>query len=181
MILFDAATKFKLRIVSPVFVCLFILLVCALIWLRKRNFALAALIAVAALGVSLFKQAHTVNTWEKSGLGFASFQWYDSEAMAFLRELPDDVAIFTNEPGAVYLYTGRGSFVLPSGYDSARAESIPGFEDGVARMQVEINAGRAVLVIFDDGANIAGEVEALTEGLNLALKSQGDSIYTKQP
>ncbi|HQV93764.1 MAG TPA: hypothetical protein PLF41_04800, partial [Anaerolineales bacterium] len=96
-------------------------------------------------------------------------------------KLDTAIAIFTNEPGAVYLYTGRGSFVLPSGYDSARAESIPGFEDGVARMQVEINAGRAVLVIFDDGANIAGEVDALTSGLNLALKSQGDSIYTKQP
>lgn len=181
MTLFDAATKFKLRIVSPVFVCLFILLVCALIWLRKRNVALAALIAVAALGVSFFKQVNTVNTWAKSGLGFASFQWYDSEAMAFLRELPDEVAIFTNEPGAVYLYTGRGALVLPSGYDSARAESIPGFEDGVARMQAEINAGRAVLVIFDDGANIAGEVGALTEGLNLAHKSQGDSIFTHQP
>ena len=181
MTLFDAATKFKLRIVSPVFVCLFILLVCAFFWLRKRNFKFAALVAVAALGFSFAKQVHTVNTWSKSGLGFASFQWYDSEAMAFLRELPGDVAIFTNEPGAVYLYTGRGALVLPSGYDSARAESIPGFEDGVARMQAEVNAGRAVLVIFDDGANIAGEVDALTKGLNLAHKSQGDSIYTHQP
>ncbi|HQU36493.1 MAG TPA: phospholipid carrier-dependent glycosyltransferase [Anaerolineales bacterium] len=181
MTLFDAATKFKLRIVAPVFVCLFILLVCALIWLRKRNFVLATLIAVAALGASFFKQVNTVNTWSKSGLGFASFQWYDSEAMTFLRELPEDVAIFTNEPGAVYLYTGRGALVLPSGYDSARAESIPGFEEGVERMQAEINAGRAVLAIFDDGANIAGEVDALTEGLNLAQKSQGDSIYTHQP
>ncbi len=181
MSLFDAATKFKLRILSPVFVCLLILLVGTAIWLRRKNGALVIALTIAALGFSLNKQIVTVNTWAKSGLGYASFQWYDSEAMAYLRELPDDVAIFTNEPGAIYLYTGRGALTLPSGYDSARAESIPGFEDGVARMQDAINNGEAVLAVFDHGENISDEVDALTEGLYLVHKSQGDSIYTQGP
>jgi 4-amino-4-deoxy-L-arabinose transferase-like glycosyltransferase len=181
MTMFDAATKFKLRILSPVFVCLLILLVYAGIWLRKKNFRLVFLLTFVFLGFSFYKQINTVNIWARSGLGYASFQWYDSEAMAYLRELPDDVMIFTNEPGAVYLYVGRGALVLPSGYDSARAETIDGFEEGAARMQNEINEGNAVLAIFDHGENISDDVAALSEGLYLAHKSQGDSIYTQQP
>jgi hypothetical protein len=181
MTMFDAATKFKLRILAPVFVCLLILLVYAGMWLRNKNRNIIIALTVLFLGVSAYSQSVTVNTWAKSGLGYASFQWYDSEAMAYLRALPEDIAIFTNEPGAVYLYTGRGALVLPSGYDSARAESIPGFEAGVARMQDAINNGEAVLAIFDHGGNIADEVDALTEGLYLAHKSQGDSIYTQGP
>lgn len=181
MTMFDAATKFKLRILSPVFVCLLILLIYIGMRLRDKNRNLTIVLTLILLGFSFYKQSITLEAWSKSGLGYASFQWYDSEAMTFLRELPDDVLIFTNEPGAVYLYVGRGAAVVPTGYDSARAEFVPGFEDGVARMQAEINAGRAVLAIFDDGENISSEVAALTEGLYLAHKSQGDSIYTQQP
>jgi len=181
MTMFDAATKFKLRILSPVFVCLLILVVYAGIWLRKRNRGVVIAFTIILLGFSLYEQNNTVAALSKGGIGYASFQWYDSEAMAFLRELPGDVMIFTNQPGAVYLYTGRGAYVLPSGYDSARAEAVPGFEEGVQSMQEEINAGRAVLAIFDHGDNIAGEVDALSNGLYLAHKSAGDSIYTQQP
>jgi hypothetical protein len=181
MTMFDAATKFRLRILAPMLASLLILLVYAGIWLRKRNRPVVIALALVFLGFSFYEQSITVNTWAKGGTGYASFQWYDSEAMGFLRDLPADVMIFTNEPGAVYLYTGRGAYVLPSGYDSARAEFVPGFEEGVKRMQDEINAGRAVLALFDDGENIADEADALRAGLFLAHKSQGDFIYTQQP
>lgn len=181
MTMFDAATKFRLRILAPMFVSLLILLVYAGIWLGRRNRGMVVAFALLFLAFSFYEQNLTVNAWAKGGIGYASFQWYDSEAMAYLRDLPEDVVIFTNEPGAVYLYTGRGAYVLPSGYDSARAEFVPGFEEGVERMQAEINAGRAVLALFDEGSNIANEADALREGLHLALKSQGDSIYAQQP
>jgi hypothetical protein len=181
MTFFDAATKFRLRILAPVFVCLLILLVYAGIWLRKRNRGVVIALTLVLLGFSFYEQNITVSTWARSGIGYASFQWYDSEAMAYLRELPGDVMIFTNEPAAVYLYTGRGAYVLPSGYDSARAEFLPGFEEGVMRMQDEINAGRAVLAIFDHGENIAAEADALSASLYLAHRSAGDFIYTQQP
>lgn len=181
MTMFDAATKFRLRILSPVFVSLLILLVYAGIWLGKRNRGVVVAFVLVFLGFSFYEQNITVAAWEKGGIGYASFQWYDSEAMAYLRELPDDVVIFTNEPGAVYLYTGRGAYVLPSGYDSARAEFVPGFEEGVERMQEDIHAGHAVLAIFDRGDNIADEVGALSDGLYLAHRSAGDFIYTREP
>lgn len=181
MLMFDAATKFKLRILAPVFVSLFILLVVFGIWLRSKRREVVILATVLLLGISMYKQTITTNTWAKSGLGYASFQWYDSKAMAFLRELPDDVMIYTNEPGAVYLYTGRGAYVLPDRFDSATAQERANFEQGVTSMQANINSGKAVLALFDDGDNVSEDVPALTAGLYLAHKSAGDSIYTAKP
>src|SRR5512134_4023589 len=99
MLMFDAATKFKLRILSPVLVSLLILVVVFGIWLRSRRRDVVVVQTILLLGVSMYRQSVTVNNWEKSGLGYASFQWYDSKAMDFLNELPKDVMIFTNEPG----------------------------------------------------------------------------------
>lgn len=181
MLMFDAATKFKLRILAPVLVSLFILLVALGISVRSKRREVVVVLTVLVLGLSIYKQALTVHTWANSELGYASFQWYDSKAMAFLRGLPKDVMIYTNEPGAVYLYTGRGGYVLPDRVDSATLAVHTNFETGVAAMQADINHGKAVLALFDHGDNVAQDVPALTSGLYLAHKSSGDSIYTAHP
>jgi hypothetical protein len=181
MLMFDAATKFKLRILAPVLVSILLLLVAAGIWLRKRYRPIVIVVTVFLLSISMYKQADTLNTWPKSGLGYASFQWYDSQAMDYLNGLPAEVMIYTNEPGAVYLYTGRGCYVLPDRFDSATAQARADFEQGVAAMHANINSGKAVLALFDHGDNVASDVPALTAGLYLAHKSAGDSIYTAAP
>ena len=181
MLVFDAATKFRLRILSPVLVSLLILVVVFGIWLRNRRRDIVVVLTILLLSVSVYKQAVTFNTWAKSELGYASFQWYDSKAMDYLSELPDDVMIYTNEPGAVYLYTGRGCYVLPDRFDSATALARDNFEKGVAIMQTDINNGKAVLALFDEGENVSRDVPALTDGLYLAHKSSGDEIYTANP
>jgi 4-amino-4-deoxy-L-arabinose transferase-like glycosyltransferase len=181
MLMFDAATKFRLRILAPVLVSLLIFVVAFAIWLRSRhrNIVIAGILLL--IGVSIYKQSITINNWSRNGLGFASFKWYDSKAMAFLRELPNDVMIFTNEPGAVYLYTGRGCYVLPDRFDSATALVRTSFEEGVDVMQEYINSGQAVLALFDEGENVAQDAPALTADLYLAHKSAGDEIYTAKP
>jgi 4-amino-4-deoxy-L-arabinose transferase-like glycosyltransferase len=181
MLMFDAATKFRLRILAPVLVSLLILLVVFGIWLRSRRREVVVVLTLLVLGVSMYKQSITFNTWARSELGYASFQWYDSKAMDYLNELPDDVVIYTNEPGAVYLYTGRGCYVLPDRFDSATALARTNFEEGVAVMQADINRGKAVLALFDGGNNVLKDVPALTAGLYLAHKSAGDSVYTAYP
>ena len=177
MSMFDAATKFQLRILAPVFVGLLILVVALGIWMRKNYRPLVIAATVVVLGLSVYKQINTFVFYSQGGLGYASFQWYDSEAMAYLRDLPPDVSIYTNEPAAVYLYVGRGAKVLPSRYDSATTQARSEFEDGVAQMQDEINQGLAVMALFDSGS----ETDNLTDGLYNALKTQGDLIYTAGP
>jgi 4-amino-4-deoxy-L-arabinose transferase-like glycosyltransferase len=181
MLMFDAATKFKLRILAPVLVSLVILVVVFGIWLRNRRRDVVVLLAVLTLAVSIYKQAITLNTWARRELGYASFQWYDSKAMDYLSQLPKNMMIYTNEPGAVYLYTGRGCYVLPDRFDSATAIAHDNFEKGVTIMQADIHQGKAVLALFDGGENVSKDVPALTEGLYLAHKSAGDEIYTAEP
>ena len=75
----------------------------------------------------------------------------------------------------------RGSYVLPDRFDSATAQIRAGFEEGVTKMQSEINAGEAVLALFDGGDNAPQDIPILIEGLHLGHKSAGDEIYTAQP
>jgi len=180
MTMFDAATKFKLRILSPVFVGMLIMLVAFGIWMRNKQRVLVVIATIILLGFSAYKQTITVEQWARGGLGYASFQWYDSQAMEYLRGLPDDTKIYTNEPAAVYLYTGRGAYVLPSRYDSAIAQERPGFEKSIADMQSEINDGEAVLAVFDKN-NISHDVETMTKDLYMAHKSSDDEIYSAKP
>jgi 4-amino-4-deoxy-L-arabinose transferase-like glycosyltransferase len=181
MLLFDAATKFKLRILAPMFVSLLILLVYFGIWLRNKNRPLVVALTFVLLAFSAYKQVNTINIWSKGGEGYASFKWYDSKAMDYLRKLPADVRIYTDEPGAVYLYTGRGNYVLPDRYDSATALPREGFEEGLAKMKQQILDGKAVLALFDGGEVTGEDAALLSEGLYLAHKSSGDAIYTAFP
>lgn len=181
MLMFDAATKFKLRILAPVLVSMFVLLVAFGIWLRNRRRPLVVVLTILVLSISVYKQTITVDNWGKSGLGYASFQWYDSKAMDYLKELPESVMIYTNEPGAVYLYTGRGCYVLPDRFDAVSALVRTDFDQGLASMQGNIHSGKAVLALFDNGDNVANDVPDLTAGLYLAHKSAGDEIYTAEP
>lgn len=181
MMLFDASTKFKLRILSPVYVSLLILLVVFGLWLWKKRREIVIALALIIFGLSIYGQASAMTELMKGGQGYASFAWYDSKTMAYLRALPPDIKIYTNEPGAVYLYTGRGAYVLPNRFDPVTAAPRPGFERGVTQMQAEIKAGRAVLALFNGGETAAQDAVALSNGLYLALKSAGDAVYTAVP
>ena len=181
MLMFDAATKFKLRILAPAFVCLLILLIYYGVWLRGKNRPLVVVLTLVIVALFGYKQVNTISFLSRGGLGYASFQWYDSKAMAYLRDLPPDTHIYTDEPGAVYLYTGRGNYVLPDRYDSATALPREGFDENLKHMRDEILGGKAVLAIFQGGEVDNQDVTLFSEGLYLAHKSSGDEIFTAHP
>jgi 4-amino-4-deoxy-L-arabinose transferase-like glycosyltransferase len=181
MSFFDASTKFKLRILAPIYVALLILLVAAGVWLWHKRRELAVLLGVAVLAASGYGQARTVADFARGGQGYASFKWYDSKAMQFLRSLPMATRIYTNEPGAVYLYTGRGTYVLPDRVDPVTAEVRPGFDQGLAELQADVRSGDAVLALFSGGDSSLSNSAELSRGLFLAHKSAGAEIYTASP
>ncbi len=181
MSFFDASTKFKLRILAPVYVAVLILLVAVATWLWHRRRELVILAALAVLGISAYGQYDAVTTLAKGGQGYASFKWYDSKAMEFLRGLDSGIRIYTNEPGAVYLYTGRAAYVLPDRVDPVTAEQRPGFERGLLELQADVNSGHAVLALFSGGDSSVSNAAALSSGLYLADKSAGAEIYTASP
>ena len=90
--------------------------------------------------------------------------------------------IYTNQPPAVYLYTGRGAYVLPDRFDPVTTEprGTP-FDTGVTQMQAQIKAGQAVLALFSGGEPSAADAALMSNGLFLAQKAAGDEVYTAAP
>ena len=185
MLLFDASTKFKLRILAPVFASLLVLLVLFGFRLWNQRRALAVLLVLVILGLSIYNQILTVQDLSKGGQGFASFDWYDSKAMAYLRTLPRTVMIYTNETGAVYLYTDRPTYSLPNRFDPVTAQVRSGdgdYEKGVAQMQQQILEKKAVLALFAGGEQSSGPDAAfLTQGLYPVSKSGMGIVYAAAP
>lgn len=188
MLLFDASTKFKLRILSPVYAALLVLLVLLGNWLwQKRAIfwrVFAATVFIFILGLSIYDTYGVVEKLHRGGQGYASFQWYDSLAMDFLRKLPEGTRIYTNQPGPVYLYTGRPSLVLPDLVDPVTDLPREGYAEGVAALQKDVLSGNAALALFKLGLedeNARSIYLQLANGLYLAHDTQGDKIYTAFP
>ena len=199
MSFFDASTKFQPRILAPIYVSLMVLFVAMLDWVwkilntkytkvTKGNLVLfpygvMALIVVFVLGLSTFDFQQTVVSFRSEGQGYASWKWHDSVVMADLKNLPSDVAIYTNTPPAVYLVTGRASRVLPTPIDPVDNRPRGDYEQNVAQMRAALLAGKAVLALFDtssiEDALGAENYAGFISGLKVLEKAQGDILYGK--
>ncbi len=188
MTLFDASTKFQIRILAPMYLSLLTLAVYVIYHFFqsvKNPFRfLIYPIVLCAFAFSLYGLNATVVHLRKGGQGYASFQWFDSDAIQFLRGLPAETRIYSNEVAAVYLYTGRGGYVLPDLLDPVTNLPRGRFDEGVAALQKDVLSGGAALALFDIAQRGASEqtiYQTLTDGLPLAFKGQGDKIYTTFP
>lgn len=187
MLFFDQATKFKLRILAPVYVCILVLLVYLLHYAIIHHATRPKTVFITILYLSIlfsslpktYASAQALHLG--GGQGLASFKWYDSKAMDFLSKLPADTRIYTNQPGAVYLYANHPALVLPDLVDSVTGLPRGNFEEGAALLQKDVLSGKAVLALFDTGSESA-EMQAMYDqisaGLYLAIQTQGDKIYT---
>ena len=205
MSFFDASTKFQHRILSPLYVSWMILLVAVLQSLNTKDtkgtkeeqekksvfiriirqirvpFALTVVAAILALSTFNFQRS-LAELHEIDGLGYASWRWRQMNVLAIIKDLPPDVAIYSNSPPAVYLVTGRASRVIPTTINPVSGLPRTGYEQSLAEMREELLAGRAVLALFDtsDIEGAFGEEIALQfDGLTLLEKSQGNVLYGK--
>lgn len=140
MTLFDPATKFQVRILSPTYISLLLLLMAFGTWLwRKEQVFWKSVVIFCAVGIlSMFvtSQVIAVQDFRKGGDAFAGERWFASEAIAALETIPPDVLILSNEPGVIYLYTGRPSGVLPK------------TESGISDIKAPVLNGKIVIVLF---------------------------------
>ena len=140
MTLFDPATKFQVRILSPTYISLLLLLMVfgTWLWKTKQVFWKPAIVLCVVGLISMFtsSQVTAVQDFRRGGDAFAGERWFDSEAIAALEKIPPGVLILTNEPGVVYLYTGR-----PSG-------TLPKTEPGITDIKQPVLDGQIVIVLF---------------------------------
>lgn len=187
---FDASTKFQPRILAPLYISWMVLLAAGLSHISKaktnRAFwrvPLAGMLAVCILSLSVFSFQNSVTELRTiDGLGYASWRWRQAEVLTYIRNLPPEIAIYTNSPPAVYHVTGRPSRVIPTPVNPVTGLPRSGYDQALAEMRAELLAGRAVLALFDvsDIKDAFGEEIALQfEGLTLLVKAQGHVLYGK--
>lgn len=166
---FDAATPLNDRILSPIYVALMILLVALGVWIWRTKYFRSIIILTAffVLGISSFAQFDAYNELKETPSGFASWRWSESTVMQAIRELPDDMPIYTNQQPAVYFWTNRPPWTLPRN------------EDKSLLLRDEILAGKAVLAIFPQGwsDNTERQIQILTSGLEIIEKSNLGTLY----
>ncbi len=170
MVFFDPATKFQLRILSPVFVSLILLLAYGLARIAERTDRPRPVLLAAALilVISAFGQGQNLADLHRGGQVYANERWFDAPVMAVLRQLPPEVVIHSNQPGVVYLYAGRPGALLPDTPEDFQA------------LQAEVRAGQAVIAIFKTTGVDEGTLayyDSLGEGL-ASQKYNGDVIYS---
>jgi len=140
MTIFDPATKFQVRILSPVYISLLLLFSGLGVWLWRQKLepwgVIFVWVAFSLLGVFAYSQAQYAPYLRVSGGVFAGEKWFDSKVFEALDNLPTDTLILSNEPGVVYLYTGRPSAVLPRE------------EPGISDIKPQVLNGKIVLVLF---------------------------------
>jgi 4-amino-4-deoxy-L-arabinose transferase-like glycosyltransferase len=181
---FDASTKFQLRILAPVYVCLLIMLIYFGWQLWQKQNLISILLSLIIFSLSIYNFTDTLTQLRKGGQGYASFQWFDSEAMDFLSQLPERTRIYSNQVPPVYLYTGRPGYVLPDVIDPVTGLPRGNTDEGIALLQADVLSGEAVLALFDFGSqdeDVQLIHRSLSEGLYLAFDKQGDKIYSAFP
>ena len=147
----DFHTPMDTRVLSPVFAGWIVLAGCVLSWWigplgrGHRMIAVAATAVIAA--IMAWPSDSLVSRLWTEGDGFAHPQWRNSATMAAVRDLPAELQIFTNAPGAVYLLSGRQFiWTVPAEISASSRLPNPQYAGLMARIDQEIRAGRGVMV-----------------------------------
>lgn len=140
------------------------------------------LLAGALTGYAIIT-ADTVLGMHRTGLGYTSRAWRESELIARIGALPRDTPIVSNEPSPITLLTGRVPYLLPVDVLES-PDATFGTGDTAAETAFRQHAG--VLVLFESIDQELGELhgdqagargELLTRGLDLVLQAPDGAIY----
>jgi hypothetical protein len=152
--LFDASTPLNDRILAIIYVPEIILFSSAVAWLwnrlKSRPVALRWALAIFCLLLVAFsvKDGYAaVNQLGREGQGFTHRGISDSPAIRAIRIAPQS-GIYSNKPGAIFLLTGRTSYVTPTPIDPVTGRRRSNYSDDLIQLQQRVKDGDAILVLF---------------------------------
>lgn len=150
---FDGYIPFDLRILAPAFMCV-PTLTCACLslvnspgGLRLRRWAIVFL--AFCIGSQFISTARWVIRAPTDRLGYASQIWRESETMRFIRSLPEDDLIYSHQPNAIYLCTGRFARPVPTVFNMLSKRPAEGYVNQLRAMRDALRAHPGVIVYFD--------------------------------
>lgn len=181
----DGSTVFDERMLYPVF-WLAVLMICAgaanFYDQRRGRFIVVGALLVFAL-ILAEDSFDRIQTYRNDGQGFAGAAWRDSETAAALDELADDLTCFSNRRTFLGLMKNLPCYVLPVGFDAATQRQSESFASDREWMRAEIEAGRALGIVFGWNEELDPESEDalyyrdLFDGLPLCGEYADGRIY----
>jgi hypothetical protein len=189
----DANTPLDARILSPVFVSgmvvTFYIVGELITWVsrhsQKGNLVHFPVLAISGIFIFSYLSA-VINIADKSyqsGIGYNDLAWKNSKTLAAVRELSNEVSIYTNSTEAIYIGTGRIAKSIPKKFESMSQTENTNYLHDVLIMYQEIQDEGGVLVYFDRVKRpTLPDISELLSLVDLQLISTlGDGeIYTAQ-
>jgi hypothetical protein len=182
LFLVDATTPIDQRIISPAYTTLLVLVV---VWLATwgergmRAWAAAAAVALlCALVVSYgLRTALGVPSLRLEQRGFTNPGWVSAGSLDAIRDLPPGILIYTNNLEALEFFYQRGGTIIPFSIDAVTRLPVESYERWLAEMRERLQAGTAVLILFDRRADDVELPRALIEGTDLWYEQHEVRIY----
>lgn len=179
----DANTPLDGRILSTVFVSALILigyLILQAVELqgfgRFLSYGLIVL-GLSILGLNLVKSAYYLEQARAGGIGFASLVWRDSELISHIDRYPREIAIYTNVPEPILLYTDRPVAALPKKMEIGKNQVNPAYQRELDEMMDKLADGQAVVVYFNtlrrSNLTEAAEIEKAAKIQMIGKKADG--------
>ena len=179
---FDASTRLRDRILSPLFL-VGMLMIVGLLAVRSTRVGWGIRIA-ALTGFALLVVPYAVATVgrlqeSRAGLGFVSAAWRNSETLAQIRRLDADLRLYSDEAFPIYFLTGKPASWVPERIDPVKGTERSEYRDELEVMHASVDAGEAALVLFHPHSlrPELPSLDELTAGLEPALVAADGLIY----
>jgi len=150
---FDASTPLDTRLLSPMHAVAALLLVSSLA-LSREMFGRKSLLYRALLGICLWvvvlnaaRFVGAIRHIRANGVGFQTADWRDDAIMTYVRDLPDNAALYTDDPARIYYATGRSPYVLPAKFSIGTNLANREF-DSQMKSLADLGTKRTVVVVL---------------------------------
>ncbi len=179
---FDASTPFDDRILSPLYV-VFLLLIVLAAHQTLAEHRLWTVLAFVLLGMHAGIQSpealRQITTLREEGIGFSSQAWQESETVAWVASLPQDITIYSNEKSALNLLTDQLPYAVPEKTDPVKAEVRDYFDEAMQTMRERLSTPDAYLILFHPGQLRAGmpSLAEITAGFELVSVFDDARVY----
>jgi hypothetical protein len=110
---------------------------------------LVAVAVAAFVALSVVRTVKVAGEGFEHGWGYTSDKWRSSAAVAYVNELPDAAAVYSDDPNALLFLTHREVHDVPQKIVRRLGAPNADFEQQVAVMREELRTTAGVVVIFD--------------------------------
>lgn len=185
--LFDASVNIEERIIYPAFLILILIFFSLFKWIIERKKWFLTLMLVGIYGLFLFNFSQDtvkfIPKFSTDGYGWAWEGWRTSPAMEIIRELPAEKVIYSNQPEAVSLWAGRGSYALLDPIDPSSNLPREGYAETMNTIRSQVLDGESVLVFFGIESWIEADSEnwitELCDGLPMIYQDTSEWVVGK--